>query len=130
LAADLQAAALFSIASSGIYWLTLYPPKGSMTIHHLTFLAPFAVVLLPAITLVSDLMVRRNLDNADDILLVDTRPAFWLSSLALVTAGIWVLVIERIRWLVLKSRTRGKERKADAEPAKRWDPWSLWPWGK
>lgn len=129
LPADPRAAALFLLLAIGIYWLTLRPPKNNLAVHWWTLLLPPTITIIPILTLISDILVRHSLSKKKDISKVDTKAAFWLSALAVVSAVLWALVIEWIRWISLKPK-KSSRRRVEEKPKAKWDPWSLWPWGQ
>ena len=118
---------LFLILSMTTYLLILFPPRQKMGLHWTTFLLPFPTVLLPIITLIVDLLIRSSLGREDDVAGVSSLPAFWLSSLAVVSAGGWAGLVWWIRMLALRRPSEGeKDRPGWGTLAKA----ILWPWGR
>lgn len=123
-----SAAALFLILSITNYLLILFPPRQRMGLHWTTFLLPFPTVLLPTITLIVDLLIKASLGRKDDITEVSSLPAFWLSSVAVVSAMGWAGVVWWIRLLALR---RPSEEEEEDRPG--WGTWAkttFWPWGR
>lgn len=89
-----------------------------------TLLVPLLIYLLPVLTLWVDLTTRASVANAADIQDVATKPAFWLSTLALITASAWLGTVQWIGWVSNKPASKERVR----EEKKKWDPWTLWPW--
>ena len=114
------------------YVFILFTPEGtrdkpiSGSIHWYTFILPFLIPLIPIITLVVDVCTRQFLASAKEIERVDTKVSFWLSVLALVTALIWLGIVQWIRRLSLKPVKR--QERAEEQVKSRWDISSLWPW--
>lgn len=102
-----------------------------MALHWTTLLLPIPAALLPLITLTIDLVIRSSLDQAPEVLKVETKPAFWLSTLAVASSLSWVGVVQWIRILALR---KGPDRRKETEEEKvGWATWTkqtFWPWGR
>ena len=109
------------------YLLILFPPRQKMGLHWMTFLLPFPTGLMPIITLTVDQLIKASLGREDDVKDLSSLPAFWLSTLAVVSAVGWAGVVWWIRLLALRRPSEGEKDRPG------WGTWArttFWPWGR